>query len=243
MIMARRRFQFEEGRSAKFWEIEVKGNRQIVHYGKLGAVGQKVEKQFAAKDDAKKSAEKLIREKTKKGYREVTSSGAQRSGPTARPTASRKRERPAGTAAGTRLLCEAIYREAERLGADIHGKRELPKSVKRCPEVVAEFYQNIIWPKRSRYSAEIDDRDVDCISFYGPIQEFQPASYGVAGCEGMDLFGVGSRGDNWIFLLNGNDKRKSDPMVYEVDHSPEPGDELNSYGGLSQFLRKLQIEA
>ena len=57
----------------------------------------------------------------------------------------------------------------------------------------------------------------------------------------MDLFGVGSHnGGNWILLLDGNDKLPGDPIVYEVDHSPEPGDVPRRLGRLSTFLRGLK---
>lgn len=116
--MARRRFEFDDGHSAKFWEINLVGNRHIIRYGKLGTAGRTIDKQFAAAGDAKLSADKLIREKTMKGYREVTGAARQ-------PRPSTKRaHRAAGLGGrggehpprGLRLLGEAIYREAEAKG-------------------------------------------------------------------------------------------------------------------------------
>jgi predicted DNA-binding WGR domain protein len=246
VTMARRRFEFDDGRSAKFWEIDVVGDRHTVRYGKLGTAGQTVEKQFAAAGDAKVSADKLIREKTRKGYREVT-------GAATKPRLSARRDRRA-TALGSegeerpprgpRLLGEAIYREAEAKGAKVIQRRELPKSVKRCPDFIAEFYQSIIWPRNEVFSATIGDDELDDISFAGPVQEVpSEILQGVVGCRGKDLFGVGSQqGGNKILLLDGNDKNKSDPTVYEVDHHPEPGDGLWKYCRLSKFLRCLKSE-
>ena len=38
--MARRRFEFVEGSSDKFWEIEQKGNEVVVRFGRNGTNGQ-----------------------------------------------------------------------------------------------------------------------------------------------------------------------------------------------------------
>jgi len=45
---------------------------------------------------------------------------------------------------GAKVLSAAIYREAEKKGADIMGERPLPQSVKRCPDLVTEFYRHIV---------------------------------------------------------------------------------------------------
>ena len=66
-----RRFEFADGKSSKFWEIEASGNQFTVRYGKIGTAGQAQTKEFADAAAAAKSAEKLIAEKTGKGYQEV----------------------------------------------------------------------------------------------------------------------------------------------------------------------------
>lgn len=234
--MARRKFLYDDSHSAKFWEIEVQGDRHFILYGKQGTAGRTVEKQFATEEQAQAAAAKLIREKTGKGYGEVSSASA-------KPKPSAKRTPPSAPRAtpSAALLDEAIYREAAKKGAQVNQRRELPKSVKRCPGFIAEFYQRIVWPKSKIFNAVIGDWELEHISFYGPVQEFKPDSFGVAGCKGMDLFGVGSQqGGNKILLLNGNDKNPSDPTVYEIDHDPEPGDRLWKYCKLSKFLRCLQ---
>lgn len=68
---APRRFEYVEGKSAKFWEISSRGNVVTVCFGRLGAQGQTQTKTFADADAAGKHAEKLIGEKTKKGYTEL----------------------------------------------------------------------------------------------------------------------------------------------------------------------------
>jgi DNA ligase 1 len=68
---AARRFELSEGGSSKFWEIEVDGARHTVRYGRLGTAGQAKTKDFADAALALRDAEKLIAEKTAKGYRET----------------------------------------------------------------------------------------------------------------------------------------------------------------------------
>jgi predicted DNA-binding WGR domain protein len=67
-----RRFELVEGTAAKFWEIEHSGSDYTVRYGRIGANGQSLSK--SAESDAKAEVEvaKLIREKTGKGYTEVS---------------------------------------------------------------------------------------------------------------------------------------------------------------------------
>ena len=77
-----RRFEFEEGGSSKFWEVSVEGSEMTVCYGRIGTSGQTKAKSFASGDAAQKEADKLVLEKTKKGYQEV---GAAASAPVAKP--------------------------------------------------------------------------------------------------------------------------------------------------------------
>jgi uncharacterized protein (TIGR02996 family) len=62
------RYEFSEGTSSKFWEIELKGTSFTTTYGKIGASGQTTLKEFASTAAAKQEYDKLIAEKTKKGY-------------------------------------------------------------------------------------------------------------------------------------------------------------------------------
>jgi uncharacterized protein (TIGR02996 family) len=67
-----RTFQYSDATSHKFWNIEVSGSTFTVTYGKVGAAGQTQTKTFASGDKAQAEADKLIREKLKKGYVETT---------------------------------------------------------------------------------------------------------------------------------------------------------------------------
>jgi predicted DNA-binding WGR domain protein len=70
-----RYFEFSEGSSNKFWEISLSGNDLKTRYGKIGTPGQQTLKEFGDVGAAKKEYDKLIHEKTKKGYVEGSAGG------------------------------------------------------------------------------------------------------------------------------------------------------------------------
>src|SRR5262249_39698677 len=67
-----RSFQLSDATSHKFWSIDVQGAKHVIRFGKIGSAGQTQEKTFPTPELAQAEAEKLIREKTKKGYVETT---------------------------------------------------------------------------------------------------------------------------------------------------------------------------
>src|SRR5262249_30661000 len=71
-----RTFQFSDAKSHKFWSIDVSGSSFTVTYGKVGTAGQTQTKSFATPEKAQAEADKLIREKTGKGYVETTAKTA-----------------------------------------------------------------------------------------------------------------------------------------------------------------------
>lgn len=66
-----RRFEMVEGTSSKFWEVATEGKNVVVRFGRIGTDGQTKSKAYASPDAATKEAEKLVKEKTGKGYAEV----------------------------------------------------------------------------------------------------------------------------------------------------------------------------
>ncbi len=66
-----RRFEFSEGSSNKFWEIQLDGTSFTTTYGKIGTDGQTSMKEWPDEAKAQKEYDKLVAEKTKKGYVEV----------------------------------------------------------------------------------------------------------------------------------------------------------------------------
>lgn len=66
----KRYFEFVEGTSSKFWEIAVDGTEVTVRYGRIGTEGQLSTKTFGDESAAQAHADKLIEQKTEKGYEE-----------------------------------------------------------------------------------------------------------------------------------------------------------------------------
>ena len=64
-----RRFEFNDGKSSKFWSIRMSGMDVEVRYGRIGTDGQAQTKSFDSPEDAQKHVAKLIAEKIGKGYR------------------------------------------------------------------------------------------------------------------------------------------------------------------------------
>jgi DNA ligase-1 len=64
-----RRFEFSDGSSNKFWEVAVAGSDMVVTFGRIGTAGQSKTKAFPSPVTANAEAEKLVAEKTGKGYR------------------------------------------------------------------------------------------------------------------------------------------------------------------------------
>lgn len=67
-----RTFEFKDGKSNKFWHIELQGQIFTVTFGRIGTKGQSQTKAFADAATAKKEHDKLVAEKLKKGYVETT---------------------------------------------------------------------------------------------------------------------------------------------------------------------------
>lgn len=67
-----RRCEFIEGTASKFWEIQRQGAVITIHYGRIGTQGQLLTKSFATDERAERELEKLLGEKIRKGYQEVT---------------------------------------------------------------------------------------------------------------------------------------------------------------------------
>jgi predicted DNA-binding WGR domain protein len=91
---SKQRYELSEGKSNKFWEIELTGSSHAVTYGRIGTNGQSQTKEFASEDEAKKSHDKLIAEKVKKGYQLVSSAGATPTTTSSPPKAAAKKTAP-----------------------------------------------------------------------------------------------------------------------------------------------------
>jgi DNA ligase-1 len=69
----KRSFEYVEGKSSKFWEVEVRGKEMTTRWGRIGSAGQSKTKAFADEAAATAAAAKLIEEKTADGYVERSS--------------------------------------------------------------------------------------------------------------------------------------------------------------------------
>jgi DNA ligase-1 len=63
-----RYFEFVDGKSNRFWEVAVAGREIATRWGRLGTDGQTTTKSFADEAAARAAADRLIAEKTGKGY-------------------------------------------------------------------------------------------------------------------------------------------------------------------------------
>ena len=66
-------FEFKDktANSFKFWQIELKGKKVTIQYGRIGIANPaSMIKEFETPEEAKKYSETVIREKTNKGYKE-----------------------------------------------------------------------------------------------------------------------------------------------------------------------------
>jgi predicted DNA-binding WGR domain protein len=75
-VAAMPRYEFSDGKSNKFWEIELEGTSFTTTYGRIGTNGQTSMKEYDSTDKAKKEYDKLIAEKVKKGYKLVAAGAA-----------------------------------------------------------------------------------------------------------------------------------------------------------------------
>ena len=62
-------FEFKDNISNKFWKINLKKTQMIITFGKIGIKNPVSQlRKFDSNEEAKKYAERKIREKTNKGY-------------------------------------------------------------------------------------------------------------------------------------------------------------------------------
>ena len=64
----KRYFEFTDDKSNKFWEISLEGTSVTVRFGRIGTNGQTQTKTFPDAAAAQQHHDKLVEEKTGKGY-------------------------------------------------------------------------------------------------------------------------------------------------------------------------------
>ena len=65
------RYEFDDGKSSKFWEIAVSGTKVTTTWGRIGTDGQSKTKDLGTEAKATAEVAKQIKSKTGKGYEEV----------------------------------------------------------------------------------------------------------------------------------------------------------------------------
>jgi predicted DNA-binding WGR domain protein len=66
------RFEYHDSTTFKYWEIQVVGATTLIRFGRVGTSGTNVAKKHASAQAAQADADKLIREKKRKGYVEYS---------------------------------------------------------------------------------------------------------------------------------------------------------------------------
>ena len=203
LTMQRREFRFTEGSSDKFWSIELQDQGFIVHYGKAGTSGQAQQKTFATAEAAKKEHDKLIAEKTKKGYVEVQAgnASADRPQPVVKQVDGGKKEKPEKSAAAVK-------------GAHVEAApKSMPAEVAAVSAPDAAAATSLSLERRVR----LDERDRAKVSWlWKPLPRPQPRVFDREKCieaaktwfssrgyhykRSMDLPGVISREEAWFWI-------------------------------------------
>jgi predicted DNA-binding WGR domain protein len=115
-----REFEYVDGKSSKFWKVEVQGTSVVTRYGRIGTDGQETKKEFGSAAEAQKAHDKLVAEKVGKGYVEKTKGGGSAAKTT--PKSAAKSESAADS--GGKKPATAKASKASGAGAKAAGKRE-----------------------------------------------------------------------------------------------------------------------
>jgi predicted DNA-binding WGR domain protein len=137
------RYEFSEGTSNKFWEINLSGKSFTTTYGKIGTGGQTTIKQFKSDAEAKKEYDKLIAEKVKKGYQPANGGGRSAADDDDDDDADDDDEKPAKKAAAKKAPAKAAAKPAAKAAPAKAAKAD-SKSTPRYFEFV-EGTSNKFW--------------------------------------------------------------------------------------------------
>ncbi len=179
--MSVRRFELVDGSSNKFWEVVVEGSAVVTRYGKIGAAGQTTTKDEGSPDKAHKLFEKLVREKTGKGYVEVTSGQSSREVSSQDPKPNAKGYRARFVAMVDALKSDERF-EVKRAKIGEPASPELIAQAKEAaggtlPPGVAELYAEmngfeLVWEQVDGFSDELEGEEpqgfIDIPKIYGP---------------------------------------------------------------------------
>jgi predicted DNA-binding WGR domain protein len=156
-----RRFEFEEGGSSKFWEVSVDGSDMTVTYGRIGTSGQTKTKSFATNEAAQKEADKLVAEKTKKGYAEVGGDAASKaSAPAAKASApAAKASAPAAKASAPAASTAAPASDASTSEPSPAPSTHASSGERTGPSMIVDG--ETVWFAVPSFAAEIAEAPLD----------------------------------------------------------------------------------
>lgn len=134
-----RRFEFKDGSSSKFWEVELSGVSVTTSWGRIGTNGQSKAKDFDSEAKAKKEYDKLIAEKLSKGYVEVASEASSVSSAPVEATVSSKSANSESSVLEDIFFCMKLWLK-EHDGAIVHsfGKTEPTEELAELKEQVGK---------------------------------------------------------------------------------------------------------
>lgn len=118
-----RHLTFSDGSSDKFWKIVLEGSSHTVTFGRIGTSGQTQTKDFESAADARKSYDKLVAEKTKKGYADAAGGTTT---PAAKASASTAAAKPAKAKPASKATKGAVTEPAESEPASDGNAAESP---------------------------------------------------------------------------------------------------------------------
>jgi predicted DNA-binding WGR domain protein len=115
------RYEFSEGSSNKFWQIDLDGTSFTTTYGRIGTDGQTTMKEYDSEAKAKKEYDKLIAEKVKKGYELVDGEGG------GDEDEDEEEEKPAKKTAAKKASAKPAKKEVFEDEGDDEDEEEKPK--------------------------------------------------------------------------------------------------------------------
>ncbi|MCL2716249.1 MAG: DUF4132 domain-containing protein [Alphaproteobacteria bacterium] len=137
------RYELAEGGASKFWEVSVEGTRLTVCFGRIGTDGQTKVRDFASGDAATSEKNRLVREKTGKGYA-LAGSGTS----TFRSTPPATAPEPSTAARRPVTVLESIPREPPSAAIQSAGKAATPTASVSSAEL--DIYLARALPTRCR---------------------------------------------------------------------------------------------
>ncbi|MDP1916579.1 MAG: WGR domain-containing protein [Myxococcales bacterium] len=148
-----RRYEFVEGSSKKFWEIELEGESFTARWGRIGTDGQEKTQDFESAAEARKAHDKLIAEKEKKGYRLVGGDD-----PNARPLTAKVPTNPTlldsvrakpDDAAGWQVFSDWLLEQGEKwgevIGAAARGKPDTKQQQAVQAALLGDAEAEVTW--------------------------------------------------------------------------------------------------